>query len=74
MPSRFVTINNVRYAGSISISIVSVGELPFFEIDIPFYDGFTPIPEKTVSTVGMETAPMVQGLGFSVHVEFAGFA
>ncbi|MEW5320321.1 MAG: hypothetical protein WDW38_011402 [Sanguina aurantia] len=45
--SRFVTINNVRYAGSISISIVSVGELPFFEIDIPFYDGFTPIPEKT---------------------------
>ncbi|MEW5305897.1 MAG: hypothetical protein WDW36_008409 [Sanguina aurantia] len=46
--SRFVTINNVRYAGAIRIAVISILGVPFFQITVPFMDGFTPIPDKTL--------------------------
>lgn len=45
---RSLTINNVRFAGNLVVSVVTIAGLPFFQIDLPFLDGFTPLPGKTV--------------------------
>lgn len=49
--TRSLTINKIPYAGDVALSVRSIGGFPFFQIDIPFNDGFTPVPGKTVRLV-----------------------